>query len=91
MAARGYLGIITKDPASDYGIEFPDVPGCFSAGSTMDEVFAMGREALIAHLALLGRSGDDVPPPRLLVDVMTQRSDVLAHHDTVAFGFFALD
>lgn len=32
-----YPIIIHKDPESDFGITVPDLPGCFSAGSTMEE------------------------------------------------------
>ncbi|MCF6270740.1 MAG: type II toxin-antitoxin system HicB family antitoxin [Melioribacteraceae bacterium] len=28
--------IIHKDPESDYGVTVPDLPGCYSAGSTLD-------------------------------------------------------
>jgi predicted RNase H-like HicB family nuclease len=33
---------IHKDPDSDYGVTVPDLPGCFSAGSTIDEAIADG-------------------------------------------------
>jgi hypothetical protein len=29
--------VIHKDRQSDYGVTVPDLPGCFSAGATMDE------------------------------------------------------
>ena len=52
-----YLGIVHKDPDSCYGITFPDVPGCFSAGDTLEELIAMSHEALELHL-------EDQAPPR---------------------------
>lgn len=38
--------VVHKDPESDYGTEVPDLPGCFSAGSTISEVLEETREAI---------------------------------------------
>ena len=32
-----YPIVIHKDADSDYGVTVPDLPGCFSAGKTLDE------------------------------------------------------
>ncbi len=32
-----YPVVIHKDKNSDYGVTVPDLPGCFSAGTTMEE------------------------------------------------------
>jgi predicted RNase H-like HicB family nuclease len=32
-----YPVVIHKDLDSDYGVTVPDLPGCFSAGTTLDE------------------------------------------------------
>ncbi len=58
-----YPIVIHKDPASDYGVTVPDLPGCFSAGSTLDEALAMAREAVELHLEGLIEDGQPVPPP----------------------------
>jgi predicted RNase H-like HicB family nuclease len=39
-----YIAVIHKDAESDYGISFPDLPGCVTAGSTIDEAMTMARE-----------------------------------------------
>jgi predicted RNase H-like HicB family nuclease len=44
-----YVALIHKDPDSDYGVSFPDLPGCVSAGSTLDEAIALAHEALALH------------------------------------------
>ena len=41
-----YIAIIHKDPNSDFGVSFPDFPGCTSAGRTLDEAKDMAAEAL---------------------------------------------
>ena len=42
--------VLHKDPKSDYGVIVPDLPGCFSAGRTLDEAIAMAREAIECHI-----------------------------------------
>jgi predicted RNase H-like HicB family nuclease len=59
-----YIAFIHKDPASSYGVSFPDVPGCFSAGETLDEAARNAVEALSGHVRLLEMDGDPVPQPR---------------------------
>jgi predicted RNase H-like HicB family nuclease len=61
-----YIAYVRKDPDSDYGVEFPDVPGCITAGRTLDEARAMAAEALAGHLAVLEDEGQPVPAPSLM-------------------------
>ena len=53
--------VIHKDKASDYGVSVPDLPGCISAGATVDEAVAMVREAIELHLEGLIEAGNPVP------------------------------
>ncbi|MXZ24387.1 MAG: ribbon-helix-helix protein, CopG family [Caldilineaceae bacterium SB0665_bin_21] len=41
-----YVAVIDKDEGSSYGVRFPDVPGCFSAADTLDEIVPNAIEAL---------------------------------------------
>ena len=43
---RYYIAVIHKDADSDFGVSFPDLPGCITAGRTLDEACAMATEAL---------------------------------------------
>lgn len=54
---------IHKDPGSDYGVTVPDLPGCFSAGSTIDEAMLMAREAIELYLDTLVADGREIPTP----------------------------
>ncbi len=45
--------VIHKDADSDYGATVPDLPGCFSAGETLDETLAMAKEAIELHMEWL--------------------------------------
>jgi len=60
----GYVALVHKDPGTSYGVSFPDVPGCISAGDTLDEALANAAEALAGHLALMRADGDAIPRPR---------------------------
>lgn len=44
-----YQAKIYKDGKS-YSVEFPDLPGCFSMGDTLDEAKVMASEALSLYL-----------------------------------------
>ena len=67
---RHYIGIIHKDRDSDYGISFPDFPGCVSAGATLDKARALGEEALAFHVRGMNEDGEAVPEPSSLEEVM---------------------
>ena len=41
-----YVAVIDKDTDSAYGVRFPDLPGCFSAADTFDEIMQNAIEAL---------------------------------------------
>ena len=56
-----YPIVIHKDKGSSYGVIVPDLPGCFSAGDTLDETFAMAREAIECHIEGLLMDGVAIP------------------------------
>jgi predicted RNase H-like HicB family nuclease len=59
-----YLGFITKEPESSYWISFPDLPGCFSAGDTEEEVRKNAKDAVETHLETIKEQGYKIPLPR---------------------------
>jgi predicted RNase H-like HicB family nuclease len=67
---RQYIALIHKDPDSDYGVSFPDLPGVISAGSTLDEARDMAAEALAFHLEGMAQDGEAVPEPSSLEEIM---------------------
>jgi predicted RNase H-like HicB family nuclease len=40
-----YIALVHKEPGTAFGIQFPDVPGCFSAADTMDDLVGNAMEA----------------------------------------------
>lgn len=58
-----YIAIIHKDRGSDFGVSFPDFPGCVTASVTVGEVFSMAKEALAGHIETMIENGFEIPPP----------------------------
>jgi predicted RNase H-like HicB family nuclease len=65
-----YIALLRKDPDSDFGVDFPDFPGCITAGSTLEETRMMAQEALQAHAECMVELGQALPEPSSLDDVM---------------------
>jgi predicted RNase H-like HicB family nuclease len=65
-----YIALLRKDPDSDFGVDFPDFPGCITAGSTLEETRAMAHEALEGHIACMVELGQTIPGPSSLEAVM---------------------
>jgi predicted RNase H-like HicB family nuclease len=61
-----FIAFVHKDPDSCYGVSFPDVPGCTSAGNTLDEALANAVDALSGHIRMMQADGDVTPTPRTL-------------------------
>ena len=76
-----YIALIHKDAGSDYGVSFPDFPGCITAGKTIDEARELATEALAMHVAGMIEDGQEVPSPSPMAAVMKER----ANRDAVAF------
>jgi predicted RNase H-like HicB family nuclease len=70
-----YVALIHKEPDSDYGIMFPDFPGCVSAGADFDDALRQGVEALAGHAGLMRRDGEPIPPPRSLEEIRAAAED----------------
>lgn len=56
-----YPIFIHKDKTSDYGVIVPDLPGCFSAGNTIDEAIQNAHEAIECHLEGLLADNEPIP------------------------------
>lgn len=70
-----YVALIHKEPDSEYGISFPDFPGCISSGATMDEAVRGGAEALALHVEGMSDDGEPIPGPRDLETIHAAGDD----------------
>ena len=57
------IAIESGDSQHAYGVVVPDLPGCFSAGDTLDEALTNSREAILLHLEGLLDDGKPFPAP----------------------------
>ena len=58
-----FIAYLHKERDSDFGVSFPDLPGCITAGRTLEEAHRMAAEALALHLAGMAADGEAVPQP----------------------------
>lgn len=58
-----YPAVITKAEGEDYGVVFPDLPGCVTTGETIVEAAKMAIEALAGHVETMIEANEPVPEP----------------------------
>jgi predicted RNase H-like HicB family nuclease len=56
-----YIAYLHKEKKSDYGVSFPDFPGCISAGKTLEEARKNAVEALTLHIEGMLEDGEEIP------------------------------
>ncbi len=57
---------IAIEPGSDttaWGVVVPDLPGCFSAGDTLEEAMVQAEDAITAWIEATMDAGDNIPAP----------------------------
>ncbi len=80
---------IVIEPGTDstaFGVVVPDLPGCFSAGDSLDEAIAGAEEAAAAWIDAALDAGAVIPAPSSL-DAVRHNPDFVGW----AFGVIALD
>ena len=75
-----YLALLRKQPDSDYGVDFPDFPGCVTAGTTLEDARRMAAEAIRFHVEGMIEDGEPIPAPSRLDEIMADPN----HRDAVA-------
>ncbi len=75
-----YVALLRKQSDTDYGVDFPDFPGCITAGITLDDARAMAAEAAQLHIEGMIEDGVPIPAPSRLEDIMAHPE----HRDGVA-------
>jgi len=64
-----YIAYLHKEQDSDFGVSFPDFPGCATAGKTLEEARKLAPEALALHVAGMVEDGEVIPEPSSLDDL----------------------
>jgi predicted RNase H-like HicB family nuclease len=52
-----YPVALHTDDGIKYGATVPDIPGCFSAGDSIDECLEMTKQAIESHVEILAEDG----------------------------------
>ncbi len=81
-----YIAVVHREPESEYGVSFPDFPGCITAGKTLEEAKDMAVEALKLHIKGIIEDGEKIPKPSKFDDIIN-RSE---YSDAVAFLLISL-
>lgn len=76
-----YIALLRKEPSSDFGVDFPDFPGCVTAGKTLEEARTMAAEALEFHIEGMLKDRESIPDPSSLDTIMSDPEN----RDAVAF------
>ena len=79
----GYIALVHKDEGTSYGVSFPDVPGCISAGDTFEEAVANAAEALAGHFAVMKADGEAIPAPRSFEELKRDRNFIEDSADAI--------
>jgi predicted RNase H-like HicB family nuclease len=61
-----YVAYLHKEKTSDYGVSFPDFPGCVTAGRSLDEARNLASRALTLHVRGMVVDGELIPAPSKL-------------------------
>jgi predicted RNase H-like HicB family nuclease len=73
---NAYLAFIhPPEQGSSWGVTFPDLPGCTSAGDSFEHAVALAHEALSGHLLALRAAGDSIPQPRRYERVLKNEAE----------------
>lgn len=58
-----YFGVFELSTEGNFGVYFPDLPGCISMGDNFEHAQRMAEEALGLHLWGMEKDGDNIPAP----------------------------
>jgi predicted RNase H-like HicB family nuclease len=64
-----YIAYLHKDRGSDFGVSFPDFPGCVTAGKSLEEARRRAVEALALHIRGMAEDGEAIPKPSKLDEI----------------------
>jgi len=70
-----YVALMSKDPDSEYGVDFPDFPGCVTAGQTPEEARELALEALCFHIEGMIEGGEPIPLPSPIETIRSDEAD----------------
>lgn len=84
-----YVAIVEEEDGKAIGVWFPDLPGCVSAGDTLDEAMLNAAVALELWAGAMIESGQNIPAARSLTELKTDSeiAQDLARHMVALIPF----
>ena len=79
---KSYIAVVHRREAG-FLVSFPDLPGCTSRGATIETARAEAEHALAVHLQHLVGSGDAIPAPSSLKEIVSDRKLAEANIDAI--------
>lgn len=73
--------VAIAQPSEDdinYGVEVPDLPGCYSSGWDIEDALASIKEAIEGHIEILNENGATIPFPET-VEYYVHRAEYKEH------------
>ncbi len=66
-----YVALVhrAQKKGADYGVMFPDFPGCVFGGNTIKAALKNAREGLVFHIEGLLNAGESIPKATPLEDI----------------------
>ncbi|MCW5588339.1 MAG: type II toxin-antitoxin system HicB family antitoxin [Legionellales bacterium] len=56
---------LSKEEGGGYLVEFPDLPGCFADGNTVEEALQEAEDAMLSWIKTTEEFGDEIPAPSI--------------------------
>jgi predicted RNase H-like HicB family nuclease len=70
--SKTYVALVHKanKKTADYGVFFPDFPGCVFGGANMQKALDNAKEGLIFHIDGMLENGEHIPEPSSIEEIM---------------------
>lgn len=78
IMSKMFYPAIFHNEGGAYWAEFPDLPGCFTDGDTVEEVLSMAKEAMEGYLFSMKDHGEAFPTPSNPASIKTSGSDFVS-------------
>ena len=82
-----YPAIVKQEDDGLYSVEFPDLDGCATSGSSLPDAIEMAEDALCLMLYDMEEEGEAIPAPSDLKAVQSSTDEIvsLVYCDTIAY------
>lgn len=78
MKKLTYLAVCEPDGENGFGVYFPDLPGCVTYGSDIDDAKINAKEALELHIYGMQEDGEVLPDPKQSIEDTKKGDCILA-------------